>query len=345
MTINEINLMISTLCNFNCEYCFQSKKKRSQNNMFLKNDELLNFLKREEIQLDKNLLIKITGGESSIFCKKPNMIDPFVGSISSPVESLYNTIKKIERYKDTTVKFTTTSNGTHMKDIIKLCEKGIFDPDSIKISWDGPNQSKIRKPKDSKLHTDGYFLDQLKILGSSRYANRIRVRTAVTRETVSDLNLIVRLLHSIGIERWEYYFIDDYPMYEDDSFIFDFETELKSILESFELNAINKNLPHDLANSYFVNFNERDNLKDQIYQCKNLDGSIAISNSGVIFPCLEHMQTNCGYIIGRLDDGFDSSVEYVYKSSKEYFDNKAKKLNLTKIRQNNHCQYCVFNEL
>ena len=130
--INEITFKISPYCNLDCEYCFQKYDTKTERKFFDKYDELLEFMKK--LPLGPKLEIKLTGGETSLY---PDQI-----------RLAYNKLKKIERYKNTEVSFTTISNGTNMKALIELFEDGILDPWGSKISWDGIySASKSRKPK------------------------------------------------------------------------------------------------------------------------------------------------------------------------------------------------------
>lgn len=305
--INEITFKISPYCNLDCEYCFQKHDVKTKYGYFNKYDELLEFLKK--LPIGPKFEIKLTGGETSLY---PDQI-----------RLAYRRLKKLERYKDTEVRFTTISNGTNMDALIELFSEGILDPWGSKISWDGIySASKSRKPK-NKLYTDDYFSDQICKLGKSKYGKDVLVRTALTKNTIDDLYDSMIFLEYNNCTKWEYYYLTDADYYNDPKFISKFELFYSSLIyfanvlcpdfrvQNLEtLIYLNQILPHNNIN------------KLRSISCRHLGTSLYISMDGTIYPCGyfsdDAMFDDDKLSIGDIYHGFDKDA--LEKFCKEYFE-------------------------
>ena len=116
--IDFLGIKFNDYCNLNCKYCFETNNSRSSHSVFNKGKELVEFLK--SLNIGPRLYINLLGGEITLY---PNEL-----------YNLCKELKKIERYKDTTVKIGIVSNGTNhnfiMNDLIK-----IISPESVIMGW------------------------------------------------------------------------------------------------------------------------------------------------------------------------------------------------------------------
>lgn len=305
--INEITFKISPYCNLDCEYCFQKYDTKTKYGYFDKYDDLLKFLIK--LPLNNKFEIKLTGGEVSLY---PDQI-----------RLAYKNLKKIERYKDTEVRFTTISNGTNMNALIELFDEGILDPWGSKISWDGIyGASKSRKPK-NKLYTDDYFNDQIRLLAESKFKDKVLVRTALTKNTIDDLYLSYLFLKYNGCTKWEYYYLTDAEYYKYHYFTEKFRLFLTQLIYD---NYCTNNNPLKIQNietMIYVNeilpHNEKNRLRS--ISCRHLGTSLYISMNGDIYPC-GYFSDDAVYdddklCIGNIFEGFDRIK--MDNFSKEYF--------------------------
>ena len=266
--INEITFKISPYCNLDCEYCFQKYEVKTKTAFFDKYDQLLEFLKK--LPIGPKLEIKLTGGETSLF---PDQI-----------RLAYKKLKKLERYKDTEVWFTTISNGTNMKALIELFDEGILDPWGSKISWDGIySASKSRKPK-NKNYNDYYFNKNIKLLGESKYADKVLVRTALTENTVDNLCESALYAFDVGCTKWEYYYLTDAEYYKDPIFIECFKYQIEDLKLAYGDNLLQiQNVDTFLYNKYLLDKNEENRLRS--IACRHLGTSLYIDMDGNLYPC------------------------------------------------------------
>ena len=290
--INEITFKISPYCNLDCEYCFQKYDTKTVHLFFDKFDELLEFLKK--LPIGPKLEVKLTGGETSLY---PDQI-----------RLAYKKLKKLERYKNTEVIFTTISNGTNMKALIELFDEGILDPWGSKISWDGIySASKSRKPK-NKLYTDSYFNNNIKLLGQSKYADKVLVRTALTKNTVGNLCESALFAFDAGCTKWEYYYLTDADYYKDPEFIQEFSDQISDLMLAYGEGYLQiQNVDTYLYTKYILPHNEQNRLRS--ISCRHLGTSLYIDMDGTIYPCgfftKDAVFDDAIYSIGTITEGFD----------------------------------------
>lgn len=304
--IREITFKISPYCNLDCVYCFQKYSTKTEKDIFDIEEDLFNFIKK--LPLGETLEFKITGGESSLFCNE--------------IERVFKKLKKIERYKETRVFATTITNGTNLEGVIDLMDRGIFDPDGCKFSWDGIySASRSRKPKNT-YYGDKFFNDKIELLGKSKYKDKMLVRTAITPDTIDDLYDSVKFLLDSGCTKWEYYLLTDCDAYRDESFQNRFRYQLEKISKLIELYP-NFNF-YNWDTMYFSKHVVKETKEEKLRSigCRHLGTSLYVSKTGKLYPCGfftdDSLYEDSRLIIGDIYEGFDyntmkSFVEEYYK--------------------------------
>lgn len=320
--ITAVTFKICEYCNLDCVYCFQKHDVKTRNNKFKYFDELISFLCK--LPLDDELEFKITGGEPSLF------IDD--------IRYAYKKLKKIERYKDTHINFTTISNGSNMDGLISLMDEGILRSWGCKYSWDGIHSASMsRHPKNIDIYNDEYFNNKIKILGKSKYNKDMLVRIALTPDTVDDLANSFYYALQNGCKKLEYYYLTDCDAYKDLNFI-------AKAMEQFEMIAKLKQ-EFDFVYSnwdslFFTEFcldKEKDKLRS--IACRHLGRFLYIEQNGKIAPCgffsADASFEDKKLYIGDIFNGF-------YKDKVKYFINEYKQIPMCyNFNCNNlHCFEC-----
>ena len=304
-TINELTFKISPYCNLDCVYCFQQYGTKEQHGVFDIERDLLEFIK--EIPLGEHLELKITGGESSLFC--------------NDLERVVKCLKKIERYRNVRLFATTISNGTNMEGLLDLMRRGILQPDGCKYSWDGIHSaSKSRKPK-NPLYTDEFFNSKVKLIGQSEFADRVLIRTALTPDTVDDLADSLEFVLESGCTKWEYYLLTDCDEYKDCDFQRRFRIQLEKIAKlalKYDFNYYNWDTLY--FSEYVV---DRDSPKKlRSISCRHLGSTLYIGMDGSVYPCgyfsEDSLYADETLKIGNIKDGFRKDL--MEKFTKEYYD-------------------------
>ena len=320
--ITAVTFKICEYCNLDCVYCFQQHDVKTRHNKFIYFDELVSFLSK--LPLDNDLEFKITGGEPSLFIDE--------------IRYAYKKLKKLERYKDTHINFTTISNGTNMNGLISLMDEGILRSWGCKFSWDGLySASKSRHPKNINIYNDEYFNDKIKILGSSKYNKDILVRIALTPDTVNDLYDSFKFALDNGCKKLEYYYLTDCESYKDKNFI----STAKEQFEKIALLKQNYDFVYSNWDALFFSEYCLDKTKDKLrsISCRHLGRFLYIEQNGKIAPC--------GFFSN--DSVFDKTKLYIgdifngfYKDKIEWFINQYKQIPMCyNINCNNlHCFEC-----
>ena len=299
--INAITFKIGTFCNLNCEYCFQKYDVKADSHTFEMANTLLKFLQNPKLSLDNRLEFKITGGEPMLYKDK--------------IREVWKILKKIERYRDTKIRFTTITNGSRMGDFIDLIDEGIFDPYGCKISWDGIHSaSKSRKPKNEK-YNDGFFSSKIDELGKSKYAKDVLVRIALTPNTIEDLFESFKYAYSVGCRKLEYYYLTDCEAYKDKEFQKKFKYQIEKIAR---FKVTNDFL---WTNWETIEAMEILDSKDRFraIACRHLGKFLYIEQNGDIAPCgffsADSVFENTTFYIGNIYHGFykDKVEEFIDK--------------------------------
>lgn len=265
--IDAVTFKISEYCNLDCVYCFQKYDTKTRYDGFTDFDQLVKFLRK--MPLGDTLEFKVTGGESSLHCDK--------------IRSAYRKLKKLERYKNVNIEFTTISNGTNIDGLTELWNDGILNPWGCKISWDGVySASKSRKVKNNS-YDDEYFKDIIRKLGKSDYRDKVLVRTALTPDTVDELYQAYRFAIDNGCTKWEYYLLSDCDEYKDPKFIERLRPQLYHIYNDSK--DFPESIVANLDSMAYVHTDLSDATKLRCISCRHLGHFLHIDIHGNIYPC------------------------------------------------------------
>jgi len=315
--IKEITFKLSPYCNLKCEYCFQKDLIKEDKEIFDKYDDLISFIRT--ISIDDQLQFKLTGGETSLICDQ--------------IEIAYKKLKKIERYVPTRVFFTTITNGTNLEGIINLMSRGILESSGCKLSWDGIySASRSRKPKNIDIYSDEFFNNKVKLLGKSKFRNKMLVRIAITPNTISSLSDSVLFLLENGCTKFEYYYLTDCEEYRDVNFINEFKRQLEKIsilYTKYDFDYYNWNT------IYFAEKLIEDSDKIKSISCRHLGKSLYINMNGYISPCGffsdDCVFDQCKLYIGDLKNG-------LYRKEVEGFINEYSEAPMCNYKKCNNMQ-------
>lgn len=304
-SIDYFLIKFCSYCNLDCSYCIiDDKESKNFLNFFDNAKDLLDLSKT--LPIGNKLNIELTGGEISFY---PDKVSKFV-----------HTMKKIERYKDTKVTVSLVTNGSNLYDILNLCDYGIIDPWSMKVSWDGIYScSKVRKTRNS-FYNDEFFRDKIKLLGKSKYRKDVLVRIALTKDTIDDLYDSFKFALDSGCNKIEYYFLylkDNPNYYRDDEFVKKIEEQLYKIADLYNT------APFDYENWNYLYYTEylnpsNKNLFD--LSCEIIGRMLYFTLDGRIFPCGLFSDNFFGkndFQLGTLKDGLDKNamLDFIKKYS------------------------------
>ncbi|MDT8900944.1 radical SAM protein [Anaeroselena agilis] len=344
--IHEITFKISSYCNLDCVYCFQTRDSKTQDVPFTKYIYLVKFM--EQLPLADRVEIKITGGESSLFIEQ--------------IRHAYRQLKKIERTREVKLWFTTISNGTNIEGILGLMNEGVLDAEGCKISWDGIHSaSKSRKPK-NPAYDDEFFKERIRTLGCSKWRDKVLVRIAVTPDTVDDLYASFRFALDCGCSKLEYYFLTDCDEYRNPEFASKFAEQLRLIAADHAENPFNWFNWDTLAFTELV-LPKDNRTKLRSIGCRHLGRSLYIAANGDVYPCGFFVPDSqfgyCQYKLGNIEDGFkrETVEEFVTEYMKQpmcdyqYCDNlhcfECPALTKYRTGHMNHklCQACTLRDI
>lgn len=314
--IKTIAFKLGSYCDLDCEYCYQDHDIKTKNDMFDMYKDLTKFCSHPKLNVCKTLTFKLTGGEPSLYADR--------------IWIAYKELKKIERYKDTKVVFSSVFNGTKIDEMIDYMKMGILVPRECMVSWDGIYScSKSRKTKVAK-YNDEYFQNVICQLGQSEYAKDVIVRIALTENTIDDLVDSFKFALMVGCRRLEYYFINEKDCYSDIDFQKKFMKAVDEIIQlkyqypDFEWETWTKLEALDALDP------QKELLKS--INCHHLGKSIYILNDGRITPCAfmvpGSQYTTQDMCIGHIKYGF-------YKNKIASFIDQFK--NIQRCSTNEHC--------
>lgn len=318
--IDFLGIKFNDYCNLNCKYCFETNNSRSSHSVFNKGKELVSFLKT--LNIGPRLYINLLGGEITLY---PNEL-----------YNLCKELKKIERYKDTTVKIGIVSNGTNhnfiMNDLIK-----IISPESVKISWDGIHASEI-----AQTHlTDKQLSAIVDKIGHSKYNKEAMIAIAVTKDNICYLADSIQYALEQGCMKLSYYFIfnDEYSKYYNTE-------EFKSIFihQLHKIYMLYNQYDFDLDNLTYLIYNKFIN-PDFIYdhKCRYIGKMFMVVPNGDIYPCLllkeinGLLDTNNDLVLGNISTGFDAKSMTNFTNLYTNLLNE----NIDRCIQCNHVSYCT----
>ena len=291
--ITALTFKVGTYCDLDCVYCFQQHHVKTKSTTFDKYKDVVKFLSNPKITFADRLEVKVTGGEPSLYADE--------------IRVAYKELKKLERYKATTLYFTSIFNGTHIEKMLKLMDDGILDPYGCKLSWDGIySSSKSRHTKIAK-YDDVYFRNVVKTLGQSKYGKDVLVRIALTPDTIDDIVESFKYALDCGCRKIEYYYLTDCEAYRDKTFIDKFHNVFKELIKLKQLYR-----DFNWANwetLEFANMLKGDDLLRAI-NCRHLGKMLYIEQNGKIAPCgffsSDALFPNSTWYIGDIYHGFYS---------------------------------------
>lgn len=191
-TLSNLELILNKDCNMACSYCFLYGDTNS-GERFSRWDDLLEMLKN--INISDKLTVGLNSGELFTTDRLPLVMKAM------------RVLKRITRYKDTTIDWRLYSNGTNFEIIRDFLIATQGENRTISISYDG--EDSYRKLKGNKPSNT---LDTLKRLSESGFADDIIIRYAIT-EKVHNMKETFDALYKLGYKNMEYYFIRNYNSY------------------------------------------------------------------------------------------------------------------------------------
>ena len=318
--ISAIALKLGNYCNLQCSYCFQRKEIKESTDTFNKYKELLEFLCSPKLTYADQLEIKLTGGEPSLYIKE--------------IRKAYKILKKIERYKDTKVKFTSIFNGANIDGMLELMDEGILDSEGCKLSWDGIKSSDTsRFPKDSKYNS-GYYNEVVRKIGENKHGKNILIRIALLEPTVNYILNSFQYAIDCGCRKLEYYYITDNPDYQKNRFVAYFTNMLYGLYD--KMNSWEDVRIANVESLVYASLST-DLLRS--INCRHLGKMLYIEHNGDIVPCGffsdDAFDRSCKFTIGNIEKGF-------YKDKIEEFIEKYKQVPMCYNRNcsNYHCFEC-----
>jgi radical SAM protein with 4Fe4S-binding SPASM domain len=298
-----IGIKITNRCNFNCPFCFSSKKNPKD----LSKKELLHIIK--QLKIYKPHSIYITGGE------------PF---LNSNIFYLLNELKKLN------IKLSIHSNGSLIDEYIaKKLSKLLDKKDSIQISLDGYDNEtfKITRNSDSfkKVINGINFLVKEKIY--------VKINTVVTNLNVNYLDKIYELSLDLGVNEISFSPLLNIKKSEkiylpsDDLLLKNFSNVLKKFYSTEKKLIISQDpIAVPWGNEIIKNFNKNSNLV-----CPAGKTALEIDNYGNVFPCPYLYKTE--FYTGNI---FFENLLDIWNSKKWEIFRKLEWSN------NNECKKCEF---
>lgn len=292
-----IVIKVSTYCNLQCKYCYEthaSKEKAIKFNLY---KELVSFLNK--MPLDENFEISISGGEPSL------CIDEF--------REAYRQLRKIMRTKDIKLRLDTISNGTNIDGIIGLLDDDIIKPWNCNISWDGLHSASKSRLVKNKKYDDEFFNNIIRKLGKQKYDYRkhITIRTSATADTIDELFDSYKFVTDCGCKRWDYYIINDEKNFNDPTYLNKIEEQLRKIYTYARDNGLANDLVN-LENMIYLYFNIDDQKsRERHIVCRHLGEALMINADGSIYPCTMGDSTSrffTGIKFGDIFTGLDKKV-------------------------------------
>jgi len=261
--LKSVVVKITDTCNFDCIYCFESADIKKRHRIFIKEKQLLEFLKKFEI--DERLDFYFFGGEIFLYSKR--------------IYDIYKEIKKLEKFKDTTIHFAFITNASFPDRVIDLIKEDIFDLDMCKISWDGLlcDQTRMKKGINNDPMFNMIMMNNIRRLALYCKDN-VLISMAITKDNILTLYNTMKYLDTLGYKKFEYYFIfniKELQEYNKELFIGDFYNELRRIIDNYD----------SFTNVKLHNYELYKGTYDYAFQCRSLGNQIYIDPDGDIWNC------------------------------------------------------------
>lgn len=306
--INKLCVSLTTACNLDCIYCHQFHNEK----FFEDYDALSKFALN--LPLSPQVNFRLLGGEVSIFPDR--------------VENLMREVKKIERRKETSFYFTTSTNGTGMDNIIKWMDLGLIPENGVTISWDGIHSSSLSRK--SGTFDDDYFKEVIRKAGGS--GHRMHIVHAITPATLPYLHESLLFALDNGIRDFKTYFINEGVYSEKD--INEYRKQLTLMAKEFNDRYHYPDKRFKMSDWDILLFHKLKGI-ERPFNCRNLGRVIHVAVDGKVYPCMYFADHNvCN--LGDIKDG-KLCKESVYNFIWEVF----KPWNCSQSScVNTHCQEC-----
>lgn len=170
----EIIIEVSSICNFNCNFCFNEKGERGEMSKY-EIKKILDHIADLEIGI-----LRFTGGEPFL---RPDLVD----------------LIEYSNNKNLSVRINTNGSLLTRKVVKKL--KGKVDGVLISIQNSDPGKEDMTAGRKNVL------LKKMKAIKYLKDANIpvIRVGTVISKESVKDYNSLFKLIKKLNVYSWEWY--------------------------------------------------------------------------------------------------------------------------------------------
>lgn len=303
----EYTIVLTDSCNMRCKYCYQGKDKSSNFMTIDKLRESLDFIFKNNNE-DK-LSLSLFGGEPLL--KK---------------ELLYETVRYVnEKYGNTKVKYSTTTNCTLIDDeIINFFKENNFD---VRVSIDGDKKThelnRIGNGESCKYETILENIMKIKNAGI-----KFSIRMTLTKNNFRNLVDNVKYFYNLGFR--EICLGMDYFNEFSDAEIEDFREKITELKEYYlELIDSGENLTIDIFDGKFLSA-----LMDEqrgLALCAGGYENFKIATDGRLYPCSFVMNSD-EFNVGDVSTGANTKI-----TTREI--NKSMKKNYTKC---NECEISFF---
>ena len=203
-TLSNLELILSKDCNMACSYCFLYGDTNS-GERFSRWDDLLEMLKN--INISDKLTIGLNSGELFTVDRLPLVMKAM------------RVLKRITRYKDTTIDWRLYSNGTNFDALKSFLITTQGENRTVSISYDGENSYR-----------------------------RLKDNTPSNTEKVYNMKETFETLYNLGYKNIEYYFIRNYNSYTIPLVVDTFRKSLTETLEYIKTTDIDLYNIHDYYN-------------------------------------------------------------------------------------------------
>lgn len=280
--IRKMSLKVTNFCNLDCVYCHQLRRDKDSTASFQLYDELEDFLRG--CTFSQNVPVTVAGGEISL---RPKEFEECVRRLSSMEFATFTP--------------NIVTNGSNIRNVIKMIRKGYIRPDAVNLSWDGIHSySKTRHAK-KDLYSDGFFNQNLLKLSFLGFGDNICLMYAVTPYNVSDMYESLQCALDAGMRNFYFYLIHE-ARYQNGEFLKEFQWQESLVADEFvrRYDTEDRFMLYNYQNLYTRMVAGGDFFSD--ITCKKLGSALHFDMEGDIYPCL-YFGDHRAFQIGSLLDG------------------------------------------